>query len=63
MAAKSPYVIRKYDGDDAYSWAVFHLGDVVGTRGIVFYGEARPVVSGCLKREAEYHAKTLAMKK
>jgi hypothetical protein len=33
--------IRKYMGDDAYSWAVF--------------ADGRPVVTGLSRREASYH--------
>jgi len=35
--------IRKYEGDDLYSWAVFR-SDQIG-----------PVVTGLSKREAQYH--------
>jgi hypothetical protein len=48
--------IRKYDGDDCYSWAVFRKNDIPkGHRGPVFYGEATPIVSGCSRGEARYH--------
>jgi hypothetical protein len=60
MANKAgPFVIRKFNGDDRYSWAVFRRGDVRGLRGIVMFGQARPVVSGCSRAEARYHAATL----
>jgi hypothetical protein len=49
------YTIRKYDGDDAYSWAVFLKADVKGIRGPVFYGQALPFVSSCSRNEANYH--------
>ena len=40
-------VLRKFNGDDSYSWAVFRKADLPkGHRGIVFLGEARPIVSG-----------------
>ena len=53
-------VIRKYNGDDSYSWAVFRKSDIPkGHRGPVFYGEARPIVSGLSRSEANYHKKTL----
>lgn len=35
--------IRKYNGDDEYSWAVFKAG------------QSSPVVAGLSKREAQYH--------
>lgn len=47
--------IRKYDGDDSYSYALFKSEDVKGMKGVVFYGQARPIVSGMMKREAEAH--------
>jgi hypothetical protein len=54
------YTTRKFNGDDSYSWAVFRKSDLPkGQRGIVFLGEARPVVSGCSRSEAQYHAKNL----
>lgn len=52
------YAVRKYDGDDQYSWAVFKRSDLPkGHRGIVFRGEATPVVSGCGRSEAGYYAR------
>jgi len=47
---KPLFTIRKFQGDDKYSWAVF---DVRG---------GRPAVTGCLKREAEYHRDRLTEK-
>jgi hypothetical protein len=41
------FTIRKYNGDDMYSWAVFRAAG------------GRPVVTGCGKREAGYHADVL----
>ena len=50
------YTIRKYNGDDAYSWAVFLARDLPkGHRGPVFYGEARPLVCGLSRDQANYH--------
>lgn len=53
------YVVRRFDGDDRYSWAVFRRRNLpadVRSGGInarlVFYGEAEPVESGLSKREA-----------
>jgi hypothetical protein len=53
------FVVRKYDGDDAYSWAVFRAADVKGLRGVIFYGQASPVISDCTRREANYHRSIL----
>ena len=57
------FTTRKYDGDDQYSWAVFRKNDLPkGHRGIVFYGEARPVVCGLSRHMATYHRKNLETK-
>ncbi len=54
------YTIRKFDGDDSYSWAVFRKTDLPkGHRGIVFYGEARPIVNGCSRNSARYPAQQM----
>jgi hypothetical protein len=54
------YAIRKFDGDDCYSWAVFRKSDLSkGHRGIVFYGEAQPLVCGCSRSDANYHKRQL----
>ena len=51
------YTTRKFNGDDSYSWAVFRKSDLPkGQRGIVFFGEASPVVSGCSRSEAQSYA-------
>jgi len=58
------YTIRKFNGDDCYSWAVFRKGDLPkGHRGIVFYGEAQPVVSGCSRDEARHYRDRLGLNK
>jgi hypothetical protein len=57
------YTIRKYDGDDRYSWAVFRKDSLPkGHRGIVFYGNARPVYSGCSRDQARYYKSMLEKK-
>jgi len=43
---KVTVTVRKYMGDDAYSWAVFANG--------------RPVVTGLSRREASYHKQQVA---
>ena len=49
---KAKYAVKKFDGDDMYSYAVFRADDVRGIRGVVCYGQARPIVSGCSRKEA-----------
>jgi len=41
--AKTKVRIRKWNGDDVYSWAVFRSD------------QARPVYSGCSRAEARYY--------
>ena len=58
------FTARKFNGDDQYSWAVFHKEDLPrGHRGIVFLGEAQPVVSGMDRTEAQYTARDLESKR
>jgi hypothetical protein len=56
------YTIKKFNGDDQYSWAVFRAQDVKGMRSPIFYGQARPVVSGLDRSEAQYHKRQLEAK-
>ena len=49
------FTIKKFNGDDQYSWAVFHAKHVKGMRSPIFAGDARPVISGLSRREAQYH--------
>lgn len=49
MAAKARITIRKYMGDDAYSWAVFLDG--------------RPVMTGETQSGARYHRDVLRARK
>jgi hypothetical protein len=51
------YTVKKFNGDDDYSWAVFRTKDVKGIKGVVMYGQATPIVSGCSKTEAQSHKK------
>jgi len=61
--AKVALVVKKYDGDDMYSYAVFHKADIPKGQGsIVFYGDAKPLVSGCSKMEANHYKKQLSEK-
>ena len=48
------YTIKKFNGDDQYSWAVFRKADVKGMRSPIFYGQARPVINGLSRSEAQY---------
>lgn len=53
---KTNYVVRKFDGDDMYSWAVFRKDSLPkGHSGVVSYGEAKPLVCGCSKMEANHY--------
>ena len=56
------YSIKKFNGDDQYSWAVFRAQDVKGMRSPIFFGDARPVVSGLCRREAQHHKRQLESK-
>tara|TARA_Y100001958_G_C21058898_1_gene422426 strand:+ start:669 stop:845 length:177 start_codon:yes stop_codon:yes gene_type:complete len=56
------FSIKKYNGDDAYSWAVFRAQDVKGMRSPIFLGDARPVVSGLTRSDAQYHKRQLEAK-
>ena len=59
---KTKYTIKKFMGDDQYSWAVFKAQDVKGMRSPIFLGDARPVVSGLTRADAQYHKKSLEAK-
>ena len=56
---KIKYTIKKFNGDDQYSWAVFRAQDVKGMRSPIFYGDAQPVMSGLTRADAQYHKKCL----
>ena len=56
---KQKFSIKKYNGDDQYSWAVFYAQEVKGMRSPIFYGDARPVMSGLTRADAQYHKKSL----
>lgn len=56
------FTIKKFNGDDAYSWAVFRAQDVKGMRSPIFLGDARPVVSGLTRSDAQYHKHQLETK-
>ena len=56
------YSIKKFNGDYQYSWAVFRAQDVKGMRSPIFLGDARPVMSGLTRADAQYHKKSLEAK-
>ena len=56
------FTIKKFNGDDAYSRAVFRAQDVKGMRSPIFLGDARPVVSGLTRSDAQYHKRQLEAK-
>jgi hypothetical protein len=56
------YTIKKFDGDDIYSWAVFRKADVKGLWSPIMYGQARPVMSGMSRSEARYQKECLEKK-
>ena len=59
---KQKYTIKKFNGDSSYVWAVFRAQDVRGMRSPIFYGDARPVMSGLTRSDAQYHKKQLEAK-
>ena len=59
---KTKYTIKKFMGDDQDSWAVFRAEDVKGMRSPIFLGDARPVMSGLTRSDAQYHKQQLEAK-
>lgn len=55
----SKYVVKRFEGDDLYSWAVFYRSDVQGKGNIIFWNQARPIISGLSRREAGYYKEKL----
>jgi hypothetical protein len=53
------FSIKKFNGDDRYSWAVFRASDVRGMRSPIFSGQASPLVSGLSRQDASYHKSKL----
>jgi len=56
------YSIKKFMGDDQYSWAVFRAQDVRGMRSPICDPFVSPVVSGLTRADAQYHKKSLEAK-
>lgn len=51
---KVKLAVRRFEGDDTFSWAVFYANDVNNLRGqIVQYGDAEPILCGVGKQEAD----------
>ena len=59
---KIKYTIKKFMGDDQYSWAVFRAQDVKGMRSPICDPFISPVMSGLTRSDAQYHKKTLEAK-
>ena len=53
------FTIKKFMGDDSYSWAVFHAKDVKGMRSPICDPYIRPVINGMTRADAQYHCKVL----
>ena len=49
----SKFSIRKYNGDDDFSWAVFRTKDVKGLGRQIFSEDAQPIICGCAKEDAQ----------
>jgi len=52
-------VVKKYNGDDDHSWAVFRADRVKDLGKIVFCEDAPPIFAGCTKKEALYYKKCI----
>lgn len=53
------FSIRKFNGDDNYSWALFRTKDIKNIKGVIMYGQATPIISGLSKREAQDHKRRI----
>lgn len=53
------FTAKKFDGDDLYSWAIFKSSDVKGKGSIIFYGEARPLMTGLSRDFARHRVREL----
>jgi len=61
MAARK-LSIKKFNGDDKYSWAVFYADHVRGIKGPLMLGDAQPIVSGLTRNEASYHKRQIELR-
>lgn len=59
---KKKFTIKKFMGDDSYSWAVFRAEDVKGMRSPICDPWIQPVMSGMDRADAQYHKKSLEAK-
>ena len=59
---KQKYTIKKFMGDDQYSWAVFRAQDVKGMRSPICDPWIQPAMSGLTRSDAQYHKKCLEAK-
>ena len=59
---KGKYTIKKFMGDDQYSWAVFRAQDVRGMRSPICDPFIQPAMSGLSRSEAQYQKKRLESK-
>ena len=53
MAKK--FTIKKFDGDTSECYAVFLSAAVKGKGNIIFWGDAKPLVTGLTRRTAVYY--------
>jgi len=60
---KKKYTIKKFMGDDSYSWAVFRAQDVKGMRSPICDPSIQPVINGLTRSDAQYHKKNLESRK
>lgn len=58
------YRAVKFGGDDEYSWAVFRAAEIKGLRSPIseYDVSVRPIVSGCIRSQAQYHIEQLENK-
>jgi hypothetical protein len=59
---KKKFTIKKFMGDDQYSWAIFHAADVKGMRSPICDPYIRPAMSGLSRADAQYYKKSLEAK-
>lgn len=54
--------IKKFNGNDETSWAVFYAEDVKGLRSPIFSGDAKPIISDLDLFMARYNRDRLQRK-
>ncbi len=57
--AKRRYTVKKFNGDDQYSYAVFNMADVKGMRSPICDPYIRPVINGLTRADAQYRDRLL----